>query len=69
MQDVIIVACVLSVILAAAFLVAWLLYRKSEEKFSFKEFVVDLIMEFFGRVVFGFVRVIISFVSRLFEIS
>jgi hypothetical protein len=32
MQDVIIVACVLSVVLAASFLVTWLFYRKREIK-------------------------------------
>jgi hypothetical protein len=66
MQDVFIVACVLSVILGAAFLVAWLLYRNSHEKYSFKEFVGELIMEIFGRIVFGFIRFVISFISRLF---
>lgn len=53
MQDVIIVACVMSVILAAAFLVAWLLYRKQEPDYSFKEFIKDLVLGIFERVIMG----------------
>jgi hypothetical protein len=56
MQDLIIVAGVLSVILAAAFLVAWLLYRKQKQEYSFKEFMGDVVLGFFERAIMGIVN-------------